>query len=297
MPTNGDDLSYGSSGEDGDWISEEQELRLPTRPSLLELERLSAERELASGIPREGDRIMSEATRLAAERLNEIQRANSELSLSETRHLQPTIRSTLAEVQTGEVDQSEIKVFLPNWNPTPGGIDVVIRGTSGKPRFAAELKLRETYWTLWDALKMIDLRNHPGLESAYLVVGATNKDWSATYRHCEANRKTTELFEPGDQVHDTRQLFRTNAHAWFDLLSGGSARPTRVPESIRTVQVADVPLDIDRKDGSLRCVRVEPASETWLDFSPDHYWGEWPIGVEPCEHYLPWREKLGGQTG
>jgi hypothetical protein len=284
-------LNYRFSGEDGDRISEEEELRFPTRPSLYELERLSAEHEAASGKPREGDRIMSEVTRVAAGRLNDIQGANPDLSLGENRHLQPVIRETLAEVQTGIVDQAEIKVFLPNWDPLPGGIDVVVRGASGKPRFAAELKLRETYWMLWDALKMIDLRIHPGLESAYLVVGATNAGWSATYQNCEANHKTTELFEPGDLVHDTRELFRTNAHAWFELLMGGTARPTRVPELIRTVQIAGAPIEIDGKDGSLRCVRVEPASEEWLKFSPDHYGGDWPVGVEPCEHYLAWTKK------
>jgi hypothetical protein len=280
-------------GEDGDWISEEDELRLPTSPDAYDAERLRAraEIEVASGEPREGDRIMSHATRLVAMRLEKLQRDDPDLYLTETRHLQPAIRAALAEIQAGEVDQSEIRVFLPNWDPIPGGIDVVVRGPSGKPRFAAELKLHDTHWTLWDALKMIDLRVHSDLESAYLIVGATNQGWSSTFRICEANHKTTELFEPGDQVHETREVFRTNAHAWYDLLTGGTARPTQVPELIRTVQIADVPLTIDGKEGALRCVRVEPASDSWLSFSPDHYGGEWPIGVEPCEHYLPWREQ------
>ena len=200
-------------GEDGDWISEEQELRLPTFPSVYEVERLRAEAEAALGVPREGDRIMSHATQLVAMRLEEMQFDEPGLYLGETRHLQPAMRKALAEIQDGEVDQSEIRVFLPNWDPIPGGVDIVVRSPSGKPRFAAELKLRDTHWMLWDALKMIDLRIHPELESAYLIVGTTNQGWSSTFRICEANHRTTELFEPGDQVHDTRELFETNAHA------------------------------------------------------------------------------------
>jgi hypothetical protein len=48
-------------------------------------------------------------------------------------------------------------------------------------------------------------------------------------------------------------------------------------------------MHIDGELGQLRCARVEARSTNWLDFSRDWYGGEWPVGVQPCEHYLAWR--------
>ena len=142
---------------------------------------------------------------------------------------------------------------------------------------------------LWDAYKMIDALNVKSVEAAYLLVGASTKDWHARYRNCTQGSKTTELFEPGAREHQSDELFRANAHAWYDLLWGGSGRPLRVPARIRTVRVENAEMHIDGTLGQLRCVRVEAASERWLEFSPAWYSGDWPLGVQPCEHYLTWR--------
>ena len=98
---------------------------------------------------------------------------------------------------------------------------------------------------LWDTYKMIDALNVKGVEAAYLLVGASGKDWQASYRHCTQGSKTTELFERGAREHRSDELFRANAHAWYEVLWGGSARPLRVPTRIRTVRVENAAMYID----------------------------------------------------
>lgn len=230
---------------------------------------------------------MELATNLAAERLDEISRSGE--YLTETRHQQPAIRQALQEVQDGVVDRSEITLDLPNWDPNPGGVDVIVRDSNKEPRIAAELKLWKTDWMLWDTLKMIDALHVDDLEAAYLIMGTNEKGWSSRLRACSIDGKTTELFQPGETVHDTSKLFADNAHSWYDLLTGGTGRPGRVPAAIKTSLITEAPLSFDGKPGSLRTVRVESASDEWIEFSPDWHRGEWPLGVEPCEHYLEWR--------
>ena len=210
-------------------------------------------------------------------------------TLGEVAHLQPQTRIVLQELQDDQVDQTEETLPLPNWHPRPKGVDALVRWPDGSPRFTLELKLRRTDWTLWDAYKMIDALNVEPVEAAFLLVGASSNAWQAKYTHCAQGSKTTELFRAGANEHRSAELFRANAHAWYDLLWGGSARPLRVPTQIRTTRVENTEMQIDGGVGHLRCIRVEPASEDWLDFSPTWYDGEWPFGVQPCEHYLNWR--------
>jgi hypothetical protein len=233
------------------------------------------------------DRLMSRAAREVASRLDALSR--NAKALGEVAHLQPETRAALRRLQPHPVDHVEETLPLPNWRPRPKGVDAVVRRPEGTPRFTLELKLRRTEWTLWDAYKMIDALNVEGVEAAYLLVGASAKDWQARYRHCTRGSKTTELFERGAREHRSAELFRANAHAWYELLWGGSARPLRVPTRILTVRVENAAMHIDGTLGRLRCVRVEAVSEDWLEFSPDWYGGDWPVGVQPCEHYLTWR--------
>jgi hypothetical protein len=234
-----------------------------------------------------GDELMERATREIATRLDQMSRGG--VKLGEIKHLQPETRSALRRLQPDAVDVVEQTLPIPNWNPRPKGVDALVRSSSGEPRFPIELKLRETYWTLWDAYKMIDALNVNGVEAAYLLVGASEKDWSATYGHCSQKSKTTELFAYGVHEHVSDQLFLSNGHAWYDCLWGGSGRPMRVPAVIRTVRVGNERMQIDGIEGSLRCVRVEAATQGWLEFSQGWYSGDWPLGVQPCEHYLGWR--------
>ncbi len=268
--------------EDGDIVSDEEEKRLPRRPTLEELHEAGTSEKAWT------DEFMARATELAAGRLDAMDKAGEQIT--ESRHQQPVFRDALWETQDGLVDSSEIRLDLPNWEPSPGGVDIIVRDKEGKPRVAAELKLWKTDWMLWDALKMIDALNLDDLEAAYMVMGTTQKGWESRFRHCPADGKTTELFAPGVAVHDTRKLFEENAHAWYDLLYGGTARPTRVRSAIKTELIFEAPLSFDGKPGSLRTVRVEPASDEWISFSEDWYQGEWPIGVQPCGHYLEWRQ-------
>jgi hypothetical protein len=234
-----------------------------------------------------GDRLMSRATREVALRLDALNRSAG--TLGEVAHLQPETRAALRRLQSDPVDHAEETLPLPNWRPRPKGVDAVVRWPEGPPRFTLELKLRRTEWTLLDAYKMIDALNVKSVEAAYLLVAASAKDWRARYQHCAHGSKTTELFDPGAREHRSAELFGANAHAWYDLLWGGSARPLRVPTRIRTVRVENAEMHIDGTLGQLRCVRVEAVSEDWLEFSPDWYGGDWPVGVQPCEHYLTWR--------
>jgi hypothetical protein len=233
------------------------------------------------------DRLMSRATKEVALRLDALSRSAE--TLGEVAHLQPETRAALGRLQPHAVDHAEETLPLPNWRPRPKGVDAVARWPEGTPRFTLELKLRGTEWTLWDAYKMIDALNVKGVEAAYLLVGASAKDWRARYKNCAQGSKTSELFEPGAREHRSDELFRANAHAWYELLWGGSARPLRVPTRIRTVRVENAEMHIDGTLGQLRCMRVEAASEEWVDFSAAWYGGDWPVGVQPCQHYLTWR--------
>ena len=268
-------------GDDGDNISQEQERRLRRIPYHEELGTLTA-----PGRPWV-DKAMEMATTLAASRLDEMSKAGE--ALTETRHQQAVFRVALEEVQDGWVDQSEIRLELPNWSPIPGGVDVIARDEEKNQRIAAELKLWKTEWMLWDALKMIDALNLGELEAAYMVLGTTQAGWTSRYRICPADGKTTELFAEGEVIHDTAQLFSANAHAWYELLTDSTARPTRVPAAISTEMIADAPMNFGNKPGSMRTMRVASASDDWIEFSQDWYEGEWPVGVRPCDHYLEWR--------
>lgn len=230
---------------------------------------------------------MSRAVREVAPRLDALSR-NGETA-GEVAHLQPETRAALRRLQRDPVDHAEETLPLPNWRPRPKGVDALVRWPEGFPRFTLELKLRKTDWMLWDAYKMIDALNVDGVEAAYLLVGASAKGWQAKYTHCAQGSKTTELFEAGAREHQSDELFSANGHAWYDLLWGGRARPLRIPARIRTIRVENAEMHIDGKPGHLRCVRVEAASEDWLEFSPGWYGGEWPVGVQPCKHYLAWR--------
>jgi hypothetical protein len=230
---------------------------------------------------------MAQAVNEVAQRLDVLSRSGE--TLGEVAHLQPETRAALQRLQPNPVDQAEETLPLPNWRPRPKGVDALVRWPDGSPRFTLELKLRRTDWMLWDAYKVIDALNVDRVEAGYLILGASTKAWGAHYTHCRQGSKTTELFEPGATEHQSNELFRANAHAWYDLLWGGSARPLRVPTRIRTIRVESAEMHIDGDFGQLCCTRVEPSSEDWLDFSPAWYGGEWPLGVQPCEHYLTWR--------
>lgn len=158
-----------------------------------------------------GDELMGRTTRALAAWLDAL--SGEQIVIGERKHMQPQARLTLRVLEEDIVDPGEQNITLENWDRPLGGIDAIVHWPDGRPRFVAELKLRETYWMLWDAYKMIDALHLDGVEAAYLVVGASAQGWGATYSHCPRDRKTTELFEDGVIERSSAGLFQTNAHA------------------------------------------------------------------------------------
>lgn len=71
-----------------------------------------------------------------------------------------------------------------------------------------------------------------------------------------------------DGVWTSREPFQRYARAWIDLLSGGSARPVRVPATIETRLVAVERLDT-LPGWELRAPAVEATDTEWLSFVGD----------------------------
>lgn len=220
-----------------------------------------------------GDPLMAAATRMAGCWLDELWGRGIEVG--EKRHLEPIVRAALRALQDAPVDHNQRTLPVPNCDRRPTGVDVLVRSESGEERLAVELKVQHTDQTLWDAYKMVDANELESIEATYLIAAATDKRWA------EATGKCTELFGLGTIEHETLQLFDRNARAWIDLLADGSARPTRVPARIRTVEIEFAPMRIYTGRGELRCVRVESASDRWIPFPPDWHGGDWPRGVGP----------------
>lgn len=234
------------------------------------------------------DAILAEATARVAAGLTR----DETTDIGERRDLQPRIRNELARLccEFGDydyiVDSSEKTLPLPNWKPRPGGLDVGVRNASDKTLACAiELKLRELSWTLWDFYKMADALLLEDAPRAYLIVGATRENWHAT-----ARERCIELFDPdGPAEMRSADLFARNKLAWFDLLQGGSARPTAIPGVVSSRVIAVEPFELDRRAAELRCIAVERRSEAHLDFPPTWHTGDWPESVSPPDPYWPWR--------
>jgi hypothetical protein len=177
---------------------------------------------------------------------------------------------------------------LPNWRPLPGRLDIAVRRVGEElPLCAVELKLRELHWTLWDFFKMVDALALGSVEAAYLLVGTTNSDWDA-----DVPDRCLELFRPaGMPETPSTALFSNNKEAWRDLLTGGSARPTRIPDIVGARAVASAPIRLDGERGELRCIAVEAHGEGSTDFGPDWFTGDWPRAVEAPTKYMLWRRR------
>lgn len=220
----------------------------------------------------------------SGKRIMECRRAPPKLP---TVYLQPTLRGALRDLGIGPVDGSEVTLELPNWNgppknPWPKGVDVVVRdGETASPRYVAELKMRDTDQTLWDLYKMIDALNLTGIEAGYLIVGASEEQLAKQREACG------ELFgDDGLTNYPSRQLFEDNKRAWWNLLHGGSARPTRVPETVTTRVVATCPLTVDDRAGWLTCVAVDSGDGGFVEFPDGWCHGNWPDGVVPGREYF-----------
>lgn len=225
----------------------------------------------------------------AADELNPL--ARSGVRIGELAHLRPAMRGGLAEALTtfnlldAYVETSEHDLDLANWRPVPGGRDVAVCDTrSERPLLVGELKLRKIDESLWDLFKMLDARISGGVESAYVIVGASDTDWAGRGA-CQ------EIFASELSAYPSASLFASNPGAWLGLLKGGSARPTSVPAHVSTRLLAQQSLVLDGGRGLLRCVEAEPAGSDRLAFDIAWCCGEWPVGVEAPDRYFRWKQK------
>jgi hypothetical protein len=243
---------------------------------------------------RDWDELLALATERVAKQMDVEGRAG--VQVRETKHMQPFTRaavgSLLAEgpYRSGadyQVDAQEQRLPIPNWKPVPGGLDLGIRRPEDRfPTCAAELKLRDTHWMLWDLLKMVDALHLAEVDCAYLMVGATKEAWTPPKR----NRCLEPFIAPGLDAASL-DLFGGNRLAWFDLLTGGSGRPSSIPERLSTRLIASVDFVLDGREGELRCVAVELVPDGRIPFQRTWYCGDWPTGVSAPDDYLAWKKR------
>ncbi len=200
--------------------------------------------------------------------------------LTEVKHLKPAFRDALLGVGLDGVQMSEKRLRFPSWEPRGvkgrlGGVDVIV---GAEPDYRAFFELKwargthELGWTLWDTYKLAAARMHYGV-SAYVVVGAPNSFWSDDAVPCVA------LY--CDSTWSSQQLFSHYEEAWGDLLTGGTARPSRVPVSITTRLVASARLETSPR-WELRALRIDVTDDGWLEFD-----GDWPVGHQPGRARAP----------
>lgn len=198
----------------------------------------------------------------------------------------------LVEALVGELNRlgypvsTGIHLPVPDWDPKPGGTDVVV-GDRGGPIALAELKASRAgrqpaiYEALWDVYKLAaqvgrSARRDPilsSVEAAFLVTTAPMDQWEGQPRtswHLEARELFPARF--GDKFEDSsRDLFERNQCAWEDLLWGGRARPSRIGVRISTDFVAAEHCEIHAVPWQIRAARVIACDDEWLEFD-----GEWP---------------------
>jgi hypothetical protein len=127
-----------------------------------------------------------------------------------------------------------------------------------------------------------------GVERSYLIVGATEAHLnSAKPDLCR------ELFEPPGLDHfPTAELFARNRLAWYDLLTGGTGRPTSIPELVSSRVVARESFRMDAKQAVLMCVAVEPVAEPGsVAFDSSWFCGDWPVGVAAPAPSMTWKAR------
>jgi hypothetical protein len=217
------------------------------------------------------DLAVASAIELTARTLEADLAAYGFTKVGEAKHMQPAFRKALSAVGVREVQETEKRLTFPSWEPPGiagrlGGVDVIVGAT---PNYRAFFELKwaaskhELGWTLWDIYKLAAGRLEYGV-NAYAIVGAPLSYW------IDENVDCSVLYR--DSTWESQQLFRRYRRAWADLLTGGSARPDRVPASIATRLIAACPLQTSPQ-WELRALRVDADDVEWLEFH-----GDWPVG-------------------
>lgn len=219
------------------------------------------------------DAAVAEATRIAARTLRGHLEELGPLAVGERTHQKPAFRQALADAGVHDVHASEKTYKLESWTPPGakgrlGGFDIVV-GDPAAPTALFELKwvyryYHELGWTLWDIYKLAAAHIELGA-TGYAVVGAPT-----IYRD-ESAVACSDLFCNG--TWSAADLFARYRIAWMELLMGGSARPARLPASIRTTLIASVDIDVD-PGWQLRTIRIDAEGDAWLDFA-----NGWPVST------------------
>jgi hypothetical protein len=133
------------------------------------------------------------------------------------------------------------------------GFDLeVTLGDQRRPSLLIEAKVDDVDQTLWDLFKLTSALREGRALAGYLVVAAPADCWAG-------ERDCVDLFaeSPTHRTWDSRRMLTGWKRAWADLLKGGTARPTRLPEQLKTLFVGRS--DIAALPGyQFRCVSVRP---------------------------------------
>jgi uncharacterized protein len=209
------------------------------------------------------DAIIAGVCTEAAAAIDEAIASTGVASITEKADLQPQIRYRLNQLLGDRALLTEQAMLLPGWDASGklGGVDVLVRTSNGDGfALCGELKWcqhsRTLGWTLWDIFKMVAAAQTAAKPACYAIAAAPVQLWKQD-EHC------APLFATGHWRSLT--LFDRFRSDWADLLHGGSARPSQVPDEISTKLVANVPLAQGKWE--LRAIRVEGASPDALRFS------------------------------
>lgn len=159
---------------------------------------------------------------------------------------------------------SERKVYIPNWDPQPGNVDVFTTDWRGRPNIVIETKLKEgndVFECLWDMAKMLSLETAKSVSAAYLVTGSTVASW-------ERPVACAELFETGR--HELVGAITGRYHDWWVkyILGGGRGRPLAIPDVMDVTRVASVRYPVHGIEWELRAVKITaPPNARWVGFS------------------------------
>jgi hypothetical protein len=144
---------------------------------------------------------------------------------------------------------------LPGWAPQPGAFDLAVKGEHGQPIAVAEIKLDDVDQSLWDLFKVASALDAAPVQAAYLIVAAPTATWAGEL-------DMVELFNAGAEAEEwySRFLFDAHRHAWERLLTGGRARPLRVPRVLFITPIATAPVR-NFPPYEVRAVRVTTTDE------------------------------------
>lgn len=147
------------------------------------------------------------------------------------------------------------RLRVRDWDPQPGHVDLV-GDVPGIGRVLIEAKSGDIQDQLWDLFKLLAAAE-PG-DCTLLLAAAMRAQF-------EGRGQCAPLYR-GDEWHEweSRRMFSEWERAWRRLLKGGSARPHRVPERVRTRLLARAELPVPGYE--LRCVQVESLGDGWLEF-------------------------------